>query len=130
MTRISESFRLHFLDNAKNLSSEDYNGVNFTRVCGQVIGPISGNTDGLDYMNEPTKYGFEGIEITLSISGNLIWSFIAGHANGRHGCPCTNAGVRVPPAILNNPYFCSDREGLVWPRLPAHWLLRLAKRSG
>ena len=91
-------------------------GVNYSNICGRIIGYSSGSVDGFDpdYVNSP--FGFDGVGITLEQSDNLIWSFVAGHGTGPQRCPC-NSTISIPitPMEIVNHYFCSETmNGEIW----------------
>ena len=91
-------------------------GVEYSRVCGRIIGYQFGSTNAFlyYYQKEPSidSYFLDGIVLTYSSPRRHIWSFAAGGNKYRYTpncCPCNSdhfSGI-IPPYIQND-YFCDS----------------------
>ena len=88
-------------------------GVEYSHVCGRVIGYQYGTTDAFISSNTISRY-VDGVSITHGDPRQHIWTFAAasdevGTAPSSN-CPCTNtnraAQATPPPAFVGNDYFC------------------------
>ena len=101
-------------------------GVDYSSVCGRVIGYQYGETDAFFGDNINSVY-VDGVSLTHGNPRQHIWSFAA--ARDEVGsvpsadCPCTNTNQLVPstylpPAFVGNDYFCDtgseDRSQLIF----------------
>ena len=100
-------------------------GLNYSRVCGTVIGYQQGTPDAFSYsdwhinnigtVNINQNY-VDGVSVTYTPRLNRvhIWTFAAGLAvsvyyHGSRSCPCSNTGNSYEtkiPAFVGNDYFC------------------------
>uniref|UniRef100_A0A1X7V4C3 Uncharacterized protein n=1 Tax=Amphimedon queenslandica TaxID=400682 RepID=A0A1X7V4C3_AMPQE len=93
-----------------NISAND---IEYTQICGRVIGYQKGNTDALFHSSEGIdSYYLDGVSITRgSALREHVWSFIAGQSSNsllRSSCPC-NAGSTVNvPDFIENHYYCES----------------------
>ena len=101
-------------------------GVDYSSVCGRVIGYQYGETDAFFGDNINSKY-VDGISLTHGDPRQHIWTFAAardevGTAPSAN-CPCINTNQLVPsrnlsPAFVGNDYFCDtgseDRSQLIF----------------
>ena len=84
-------------------------GVEYSNVCGRVIGYQYGTTDAF---SDP-RY-VDGVSLTHGNPRQHIWTFAAAHdevgAIPRTYCPCINTSLSAqatpPPAFVGNDYFC------------------------
>ena len=103
-------------------------GVEYSRVCGRVIGYQFGSPDGFNsyYKNRARTIDsnyVDGVSVTHGQSPREhIWTFAAAvdeSTSDRYRCPCTNRyhtfTGRVPP-FVGNDYFCDtgSRSGLIY----------------
>lgn len=96
-------------------------GMNYTRVCGRIIGYQLGTPEAFAPINynpqrnwSPDDYYMDGVSVTYGPPGGRmhIWSF-AGALSENHArwnnCPCTNSrnttDIAVPP-FIGSDYFC------------------------
>ena len=91
-------------------------GVEYSRVCGRIIGYQFGKTnDFLGYHSHQTSinsYFLDGIVLTYGSPRCHIWSFAGAYTQYRsdtHGCPCNSDSFSgtIPPYIHND-YFCDS----------------------
>ena len=88
-------------------------GVEYSNVCGRVIGYQYGGTDAFIGTNVDSRY-VDGVILTHGNPRQHIWTFAA--ANDEVGtspssnCPCINTNLSAqatpPPAFVGNDYFC------------------------
>ena len=84
-------------------------GVEYSNVCGRVIGYQYGTTDAF---SDP-RY-VDGVSLTRGNPRRHIWTFAAAHDEvgviPRTYCPCINTNLSAqatpPPAFVGNDYFC------------------------
>ena len=94
-------------------------GIEYSRVCGRIIGYQQGDTDAFgtshSHSNHNTidSYYVDGISLTHGCPRKHIWTFASAldeyNSNPRSECPCTNTRNtqhgRVP-AFVGQDYFC------------------------
>ena len=94
-------------------------GVEYSRVCGKVIGYQFASTDGFEpyYHSRSLTLNdsfLDGIVLTHSSPRNHIWSFAANLnqiRTNQHGCPCSSADgsfTGTLPPFTGNDYFCDS----------------------
>ena len=85
-------------------------GVQFSRVCGRVIGYQIGTPDGFSLQHSS---GFDGVNLTYGTPSKSLWTFIA--ATGEDYlepglvCPCINvhdSSIPSVPSFIGSDYFC------------------------
>ena len=92
-------------------------GIEYSRVCGRVIGYQVGFTDAFHSHNirgeDIDSYYLSGISITHGSPRQHIWSFVgaAGEGHGAESeiCPCTRSGTAgdaSSPSFVGQDYFC------------------------
>ena len=88
------------------------NGVNYSQVCGRVIGYQYGHTDAINFPTTINSYYVEGISITHGYPRQHIWSLAAGHDEIFDidiidlYCPCiVNITVH---SFIGDDYFCES----------------------
>ena len=101
-------------------------GVEYSRVCGRIIGYQFGSPDAFwEYHNHQRSidsYFLDGIVLTYGSPHCHIWSFAAGYDQyntGINRCPC-NSGTfpgTIPPYVQND-YFCDS--GYRYSNSPSH----------
>ena len=86
-------------------------GVNYSRVCGRVIGYQIGTVDAYSPMYSS---GFDGVNLTYGTPLKSIWTFVAATAE-TYGpwqgtvCPCINKydeNIPTLPPFIGEHYFC------------------------
>ena len=91
-------------------------GVEYSRVCGRIIGYQFGRVNGFweyhDHQISIDSYFLDGIVLTYGSPRCHIWSFVAGadqRRNDIHGCPCNSGSFSgtIPPYVQND-YFCDS----------------------
>ena len=93
-------------------------GLEYSRVCGKVIGYQFGTTDAFGpYHNTKgltlDQSYLDGVALAHGSPHNHIWSFAAGHNQGRNyvnGCPYSTSSSftgTVPP-FIGDSYFCDS----------------------
>ena len=93
--------------------------IQYTQVCGKVIGYQVGTTDGPDkYKNIYSPY-IDGISLTYGNPRKHIWTLISSSFSGsRSNCPCGTTGARSAPSFVGPDYYCeSSYEGSTFPAL-------------
>ncbi len=91
----------------------DVHGLQYSQVCGRVIGYQVGNPDafGSGTTSSIDSYYVEGVSITHGRPRTHIWTFAAAYdelRTNRQICPCTNPaldGFRIP-TFVGEDYFC------------------------
>ncbi len=91
----------------------DVHGLQYSQVCGRVIGYQVGSPDafGSGTASSIESYYVEGVSITHGHPRTHIWTFAAAYDELRTNkqiCPCTNPaldGVRIP-TFVGEDYFC------------------------
>ena len=96
-------------------------GVEYSRVCGKIIGYQQGSPDGFIFDSQTTidSLYVDGISITHGKSPRKhIWTFVAEHnSNSNNVCPCTNTRNSPPPAVpdfVGHDYFCDTGSENLW----------------
>lgn len=98
------------------------NGVNYTEVCGRVLGYQFGLPDALYHSNFPNNHSdvnsiyVDGISITHGSPRQHIWTLMASiqeHApfgNGQYLCPCANGSSQVVTnqSFIGENYYCES----------------------
>ena len=96
-------------------------GVEYSRVCGRIIGYQFGRTNGLlaNHANQRSidSSFLDGIVLTYGSPRFHIWSFVAGHDqinNREENCPCNleTSIQHVIPSYVQNDYFCDSGHNL------------------
>ncbi len=97
------------------------NFVNYTNVCGKIIGYQYGNPEAFQPYYSNKDVNVDGVILSHGGDRQHIWTFAAArdemHSNIFHICPCTNQSLNfssVPPSYAENDYFCdtgSDEVG-------------------
>ena len=90
-------------------------GVEYSRVCGRIIGYQFGQIDGFwiyDIWNASIDiYFIDGIVLTYGFPRSHIWSFVGGSFQGARssrGCPCNSRSSDIVPPYVQNDYFCDS----------------------
>ena len=94
-------------------------GVEYSRVCGKVIGYQYGSTDGFAAYHDGRSLTLneaflDGVILTHGSPRNHIWSFTANYdqiSSNRRGCPCSSADgsfTGTIPPFIGNDYFCDS----------------------
>ena len=103
-------------------------GVEYSKICGRVIGYQVGSTSGFYTLRLPSVIDnayIEGVSITHgSTPRKHIWSFATAlqSVRGSHGpihvCPCANSDSRMGqyiPSFVGNDYLCDSGNHAVSP---------------
>ena len=97
-------------------------GVNYTRVCGRVIGYQSGTPDAFRNQRSQTIEGYyvDGVSLTHGSPGarQHIWTFAAGAVENNpstyplYSCPCADRAqaLALVPSFVGNDYFCESGD--------------------
>uniref|UniRef100_A0A1X7VK87 GON domain-containing protein n=1 Tax=Amphimedon queenslandica TaxID=400682 RepID=A0A1X7VK87_AMPQE len=91
------------------------NGIEYTQICGRVIGYQKGNTDALLHSSEGIdSYYLDGVSITRgSESREHVWSFVAGQTSNvskhpENNCPCNIESTVQVPDFIGEHYYCES----------------------
>ena len=93
--------------------------INYTEVCGRVIGYQYASPDAFDYLHRaPQNTGIEnpyvdGVSITHGAPRQHIWTFVAsilsnGQESTQNYCPCDGTGRISAPDFVGEDYFCES----------------------
>ena len=91
-------------------------GVEYSRVCGRIIGYQFGSTDAFgayhDHQLSIDSYFLDGIVLTYGLPRCHIWSFVAGidqYNSHPATCPCNSDSFSgtIPPYVQDD-YFCDS----------------------
>ena len=91
--------------------------VEFSQVCGKVIGVQFDSPDAFIGPDDIDSYYVSGVSITHGTPREHIWSFGAYPHDGEHTvgylCPCSQPSLDVPPppSFVGNNYFCDTGLG-------------------
>ena len=95
--------------------------VQYTQVCGRMIGYQKGSTDGFwgpqgSGINDPYV---DGVSITRGSPRQHIWTYAAGVQENlfipyQYQCPCVNGSTHAPPPFVGSDYYCESG-------CPAYW---------
>ncbi len=105
--------RQEFLQEASCDSVYFPTGVEYTQVCGRILGHQYASTDGFGYRSQPMPIDspyVDGVSITYGNPRKHIWSFASAFAEDHPirdtHCPCDSfSSVTTPPFVGDN-YFC------------------------
>ena len=87
--------------------------VQYTRVCGRVIGYQFGTPDGFNTHTIDQEY-VDGISITHGSPRNHIWSYAAGVSENSpqvsivNNCPCSSLPGTEPPTFVGSNFYCES----------------------
>ena len=83
-------------------------GVEYSHVCGRVIGYQYGSTDAFIGGTSADSRYVDGVSLTHGHPRRHIWTFAAAQDEvGSFNCPCTNTNQAIPsPIFVGNDYFC------------------------
>ena len=83
--------------------------IDYSQVCGKVIGYQVGSTDG-PVGNDINGYYIDGISLTHGSPRKHIWSFIAGVRENFNPsyCPCGTSGPKSAPSFVGTDYYCES----------------------
>ena len=97
-------------------------GMNYSHVCGRVIGYQSGVPDAFRNQRSQTIEGYyvDGVSLTHGSPGSRqhIWSFTAGYVENNPSryplwsCPCADRATArsLVPSFVGNNYFCESGD--------------------
>ena len=90
-------------------------GLQYSRVCGKIIGIQYASPDGFDPYGLQTgsidSVFVDGVVLTHGSPRNHIWTFANGvnQFSNRYGCPCNVESYSIDlPSYLENDYFCES----------------------
>ena len=93
-------------------------GINYSHVCGRVIGYQYYSTDAFGASQSIEGYYVDGVSLTHGFPGSRqhIWTFAAGIVENnpshypRHSCPCADraTALSLVPSFVGNDYFCES----------------------
>ena len=83
--------------------------IEYSQVCGKVIGYQVGSTDGAEGNNINGPY-IDGISLTHGRPRKHIWSFIGGmyESHSPSKCPCGTSGAKNVPSFVGTDYYCES----------------------
>ena len=89
-------------------------GVEYSHVCGRVIGYQYGTTDAFNSDSNIDSNYMDGVSLTHGDPRQHIWTFVSAQdevgSSPSSNCPCTNTSLSAqatpPPAFVGNDYFC------------------------
>ena len=90
------------------------NGIEYTQICGRVIGYQKGNTDAFSFNKGIDSTYLDGVSVTRgSESREHIWSFVAGQTssfstNYNPNCPCNEGSTVQVPDFIGEHYYCES----------------------
>ena len=100
------------------------NGINYSQVCGRVVGYQYGTTDAVSRVqrsgrDDINSYYVDGVSITHGSPRKHIWTLMSGFSESGIStccnCPCSQGTVTKPQSFVGNDYFCesgADQGGL------------------
>ena len=99
--------------------------LQYSRVCGRVIGYQIGSTDAFGYLavgHTIDSYYVYGVSVTYGTPRNHIWTLAAGVSEGgytfqRDNCPCSRPGHpdnSFPPSFVGNKYYCESGNPTIY----------------
>ena len=91
-------------------------GIQYSRVCGKIIGYQFGRTNAFNkyYLDQTVSiesYFLDGVVLTYGHPRCHIWSFAAGfsqYSTDASSCPCNDVGSGVIPPYVGNDHFCDS----------------------
>ena len=97
---------------APGCSSTTFNtqGVEYSKVCGKVIGYQYFSTDGFRTSSSTLQNYMDGVSVTHGHPRQHVWTFTSAHDEVTNtACPCihpSNSFVSVIPSFVGNDYYC------------------------
>ena len=84
--------------------------IEYSQVCGKVIGYQVGHTDGARYSNGSINFHYsDGISLTHGNPRRHIWTFMVGSTDNLHSrCPCGSKFPITPPSFVGSDYYCES----------------------
>ncbi len=91
-------------------------GVEYTEICGRVIGYQFATTDAIGRTADINSYYIDGVSLTRGNPRQHVWTFMAGlkednsFAQGEYTCPCQTGSQQsdnIPP-FVGNDYYCES----------------------
>ena len=84
--------------------------IEYSQVCGKVIGYQVGHTDGARYSNGDINFRYsDGISLTHGNPRSHIWTFMVGSTDNLHSrCPCGSNDPKTPPSFVGSDYYCES----------------------
>ena len=100
-------------------------GIEYSQVCGKVIGYQVGHTDAAAYsttnVKNINKYYVDGISLTHGCPRKHIWTLMSGASDKSYfanKCPCGSIGSSPAPSFVGSDYYCeSGYQGSSGPPL-------------
>ena len=89
-------------------------GIEYSQVCGKVIGYQVGYTDGTaerasSIKNNINTYYVDGVSLTHGNPREHIWTLMSGASDGDlqfSKCPCDSVGSSPAPSFVGSDYYC------------------------
>ena len=95
-----------------------FEGINYSEVCGKMIGYQYGSTDGAHSNRGINEVYLDGISLTHGYPRSHIWSFISGlyESGYKSRCPCgsNDDDFRPVPSFVGKHYFCEAAAVPEW----------------
>ena len=85
--------------------------IEYSQVCGKVIGYQVGWTDGAAHTNSSINSHYsDGISLTHGNPRSHIWTFMSGTTDNYlySNCPCGSKYPRAPPLFVGSDYYCES----------------------
>ena len=89
------------------------NNINYTHVCGKIIGYQIGGTNAFGSPNTANpinidQHYVDGVSLTHGRNPREhIWTFAAARdSSANNRCPCINSTASQPPSFVGTDYFC------------------------
>ena len=100
-------------------------GIEYSHMCGKVIGYQVGHTDAAAYRTTNIKnintYYADGVSLTHGSSRKHIWTLMSGASDRSYfanKCPCGSIGSSPAPSFVGSDYYCeSGYQGSSGPPL-------------
>ena len=86
-------------------------GIEYSRVCGRIVGYQIGTPSGFGYQSEGiNSYYVSGISLTHGQPRQHIYTFASAQGEGYTSevCPCIQGGTDTVPQFVGSDYFCDS----------------------
>ena len=88
------------------------NKMNYSQVCGRVIGYQYGHTDSSFYNRNNLNSAYvDGVSITRGSPRQHVWTLMSGYSSSSAGsgsCPCNTGSTITVPSFIGSNYFCES----------------------
>uniref|UniRef100_A0A1X7VVX5 Fibrinogen C-terminal domain-containing protein n=1 Tax=Amphimedon queenslandica TaxID=400682 RepID=A0A1X7VVX5_AMPQE len=96
------------------------NGINYSQICGRVIGYQYNSPNGFEGPNDLNSYYVDGVSITRGSPRQHVWTLASGLLDSyntypQYNCPCSTGSFQSVPFFVGNHYFCeSGNHASIW----------------